>query len=88
MKKKTFKQGTVVIWDSANFNPDYWNNLSEIDRVKYYGALGYGSEKKKLFVFMCEINDSGHCVLVDLDDGHIEKMRHTCEFRKATDDEF
>lgn len=92
-KKKTFKRGTVVVWDHTNFNPEFWENLSEKDRIKYYGPLGYGSKKKKLFVFLDPIfdpdgSDSGHCVLVSLDDQTVETMRHTAEFRKATDDEF
>ena len=92
-KKKKFKRGTVVVWDSSNFNQKWWENLSEEDRKKYYGPLGYGSEKKKLFVFLTAILDSngedmGHCVLVDMDDGHLEVMRHTDEFRIVTEEEF
>ena len=98
-KKKNIKlkRGDTVIWTPDNFNKEFWDKLSEEDRVKYYGTLGYGSEKKKLFVFMtrifaydesCERRDTGHCVLVDLSDGHIETMRHTNEFRHATEEEF
>ena len=69
-----------------------WNNLSEENREKYYKALGYGLEKPLLFVFLADINsiegDTGHCVLVSLRDQSIQTMRHTCEFRKATDEEF
>jgi hypothetical protein len=89
-----FEPGTVVVFEPDNFNPEYWNNLSEEDRIKYYGLLGYGQEKKKLFVFICEILDSfdsrpsGHCILISLDDQQIETMRHTSDFRKATDEEF
>ena len=90
--RTTFKTGTVVVWDPSRFNPSYWNNLSEEDRLKYYGDLGYGREKPRLFVFLTEIfdndNDSGHCILVSLDNQKIETMRHTSEFRKATDEEF
>ena len=90
---KPFRSGTVVVFEPKNFNPAFWNQLSEADRKKYYGPLGYKSKKPKLFVFLCPIydadgDDSGHCCLVDLDDGHIEKMRHTGDFRKATDKEF
>lgn len=88
-----FKPGTVVVWDPSGFNPEYWNKLSESDRVRFYGALGYGAEKQRLFVYLCEILDadgsSGHCCLVELGgDGHIEYMRHTTEFRPATGEEF
>ncbi len=92
-KKRTkFKRGTVVVFEPKNFNSEYWAGLSEEDRVKYYGPLGYGQEKIKLFVFLAEILDpdgesSGHCVLADMDDGHVEIMRHTSDFRKATDEE-
>lgn len=92
-KPKTFKPGTVVIWDYHNFNKEFWGDLSEKKRNEYYGVLGYGAEKPKLFVYMGEIldadgNSSGHCVLIDMDDQHVETMRHTCEFRAATDEEF
>lgn len=95
-KKKTktnFKRGTVVVFEPNNFNPEYWKGLSEEDKIKYYGPLGYGAEKPKLFVFLSKINDehgndTGHCVLVSLDDQRIETMRHTNDFRKATDEEF
>lgn len=87
-KKKKFKAGTVVVFDPRNFNPDYWNNLSEEDRIKYYGALGYGQEKLKLFVFSMHIkNAPGHCVLVSMDDSHTEMMRHTDDFREVTEEE-
>ena len=101
MKKKKnkskIKRGDVVVWTPDNFNKEFWDNLPEEDRIKYYGPLGYGSEKKKLFVFLTSIfefddalgrRDTGHCVLVDLDDGHVETMRHTEEFRRATGEEF
>ena len=90
---KTFKPGSVVVFDPTHFNPDFWKNLSEEDRIKYYGSLGYGREKPMLFVYMTEIfnadgNPSGHCVLVSLEDQHIEIMRHTSDFRLATEEEF
>ena len=88
MKTPPFKSGTVVVFDPTSFNPDFWEKLSEEDRVKYYGPLGYGSDKVKLFVFVCEINESGHCLLVDMDTGENVLMRHTCDFRPATEEEF
>lgn len=86
--KKGFKPGTVVVFDPSHFNPEFWDKLSEEDRIKYYGPLGYGSDKLKLFVYMCEVNDSGHCVLIDMDTGENVLMRHTCDFRAATEEEF
>lgn len=84
-----FKSGDVVVWDESNFNQEFWDDLSEEDRIKYYGPLGYGSERPMLFVFLTEITQaSGHCVLVSLRDQRVETMRHTCEFRLATDEEF
>lgn len=92
-KKVKFKKGDVVVWTHENLNEKFWNELPEKDRKKYYGPLGYGSKRSKLFVFLSLIksadgSDSGHCVLACLDDGSIEVMRHTSEFRKATDEEF
>ena len=91
--KNQFKQGDVVVWTPDNFNQEWWQKLPEEDRIKYYGVLGYGRKKPRLFVFLTEIRDqevgdTGHCVLVALDDQSIETMRHTCEFRHATDEEF
>ena len=87
-KKNSFKKGTVVVFEPKNFNPKYWNSLSEGDRIEYYGELGYGQPKLKLFVFLTEIlNAPGHCVLISLDDQKIETMRHTSDFREATEDE-
>ncbi len=87
-KKKGFKLGDVVAFDHNNFNPEYWDNLPEADRIKYYGALGYGCKSLKTFVFLTEIHPiGGHCVLVDMDDGHLEVMRHTSDFRKCKDEE-
>ena len=90
MKKRTkFKRGTVVVFDPRNFNKKYWKGLSEEDRIKYYGPLGYGAEKPKFFVFITEIrNAPGHCVLISLDDQSIETMRHTSDFREVREDEF
>lgn len=85
---KTFKQGTVVVFDPASFNPGFWERLPEDERIKYYGALGYGSDKNKFFVYVCEINDSGHCLLVDMDTGLNVLMRHTYNFSPATEEEF
>ena len=86
---KTFESVTVVVFDPFSFEKSFWNNLSEEDKIKYYGSLGYGSDKKKFFIFLTEVkNAPGHCVLVDLDDNHIETMRHTYNFREVEDEEF
>ena len=62
---KKFKRGTVVVFEPNNLNQKFWNGLTEKDRVKYYGPLGYGQEKLKMWVFLTEIrNAPGHCVLV------------------------
>jgi hypothetical protein len=86
---KNFTQGTVVVFNPNNFNPEFWNSLSEEEKIRCYGPIGYGSHKPKFFVFLTEIkNAPGHCVLADLDDGSIQVMRHTSDFREATEDEF
>jgi hypothetical protein len=86
---KQFKPGTVVVFEPKNFNPGFWDNLSEAERHKSYGSLGYGSDKLKYFVFLCEIkNAPGHCVLVSLDNQKLETMRHTNDFREVMDEEF
>jgi uncharacterized protein YlbG (UPF0298 family) len=87
-RKPKFKPGTVVVFDPASFNPDFWKKLSEEDRLRYYGELGYGSNKLKFFVFLCEVNESGHCVLIDMDSNKILTMRHISDFRAATEEEF
>lgn len=85
-----FRPGDTVIFDPDSFNPDYWNNLSEEDKVKYYGPLGYGRPKDKplLFTFLCEHHpQGGHCVLVNMENQKVETMRHPSDFRLAGDDE-
>jgi len=96
----TFHPGDVVVFEPNNFNQEYWNGLTEEEKIKYYGALGYGEEKMKLFVFLCEVFQapdqhgvqygSGHCILATLGhnaDRRIEMMRHTSDFRLATEEE-
>lgn len=94
--KPKIKPGSVVVFCPDNFNKKYWDELSEKDRKKYYGALGYGAKKPKLFVYLCEISDwdgldTGHCVLLSMDHHkplQIEVMRHTSDFRLANEKEF
>ena len=88
-KPKELRPGDVVVFEPKNFNPNFWDNLSEEDRLRYYGALGYGQEKPVFFVVLTHIRQApGHCVLVSLQDQHIETMRHPENFRVVTDDEF
>lgn len=96
----SFKVGSVVVHEPANFNPDFWDGLPEEERIRYYGPLGYGAKKQKLFVYMGEILgapdpdnrnrqwSTGHCVLIDMDTSKLEIMRHTPEFRLATEEEW
>lgn len=94
-----FKQGDVVVWDPGErFITSLRKSHTEAEMIKFYGVLGYGAEKKPLFVFMAPINgyddllretrDTGHCVLLNLDNGVIERMVHTHELRLATEEEF
>lgn len=83
-----FKPGDTVIFDPSSFNQDWWSGLPESDRQKYYGAVGYGAERPHLFTFICEHRpQGGHCVLISMEDQHVETMRHPDEFRLATVDE-
>ena len=86
---KTFKPGTVVVFDPSNFNSKFWDNLSEKDRKKYYGHLGYGQKKLKHFIFLCDVkNADEHCVLINMDNQKVEPMHHTSQFREVTEEEF
>jgi hypothetical protein len=88
-KRREFKPGTVVVFDPESFTKEFWGSLSEKERIKYYGVLGYGKKKSVFFVFLTEIITApGHCVLVNLDNQQIETMRHTSDFRKVKEDEF
>jgi len=83
-----FKPGDTVVFDPDSFNPYMWSKMSEDDKIKYYGPLGYGREKPLLFTFLCEHSPQvGHCVLVNMETQQIETMRHTSDFRLATDEE-
>jgi hypothetical protein len=81
--------GTVVVFDEKCVNPFVWKKMSEEDRIKNYGFLGYRSDKIKRFVFLCEIkNAPGHCVLIDLETQQILTMVHTNLLREVTIEEF
>ena len=85
---KPFKPGDTVVFDPESFNPDFWNGLSEEDKVKYYGPLGYGQEKLKAFTYLCEMSPQlGHCILIEIGTGKVETMIHISDFRLATDEE-
>lgn len=87
-QERKFKLGDTIVFDPSNFNAVYWTNLSEEDRIKYYGAIGYGAKKPHFFTFICEHQpQGGHCVLISMEDQHVETMRHTTDFRLATDEE-
>jgi hypothetical protein len=95
-RSEKFRPGDVVVFDETSFNPEYWDKLSEEDKVKYYGWTGYPN-KKKLFVYLTDIYQtyenegrmtSHHCVLVSLDDQSVKTMVHPSEFRLATEYEF
>lgn len=79
--KNQFIAGDTVVWNPENFNPDYWDSLSEELRVRYYGDLGYGQNRPKHFTFICHHRPQhGHCVLISMDDQKIFTMAHTSEF--------
>jgi hypothetical protein len=87
-RRKSFKSGDTVVFDPTTFNPEYWENLSEEDRLKYYGRLGYGRERPHFYTFLCEHSpQGGHCVLISMEDQHVETMRHVNDFRLATEEE-
>lgn len=82
-----FNPGDTVVFDPRMLNPDYWDKLSETNRIKYYGWTGY-PEKKNLFTFLCYHRPQyGHCILVDMQTQRILTMRHPDELRLAIDEE-
>jgi len=89
MSNKTmFNIGDTVLFDCNNLNPDHWNNLSETQRLEYYGYLGYGDKRQKLFSFITEmIPQFGHCILIDISNGKIITMVHIDLLRLATEEE-
>ena len=83
-----FRMGDTVFFDPESFNPKFWNGLTEEEKIKCYGGVGYGREKPVAFTFVCEMfPQHGHCVLMEIPTGRIEMMRHISDFRLATDDE-
>lgn len=56
-KKKTKKAkigpGSVVVFEPTHFNPKFWDGLTEKEKKKYYGPLGYGAKSLNyLFIFV------------------------------------
>lgn len=90
-----FKAGDTLIFDHSNLREEFWNKLTEEEKVRYYGQYGYEttwypgqSNRIKLFTFICEHSpQNGHCVLMDMDDGKLLPMCHMNNFRLATEDE-
>lgn len=85
-----FRMGDTVMFDPESFNPDYWDNLSNSDKRKYYGDL-YNFDNPDhpyLFTFITEhYPQHGHCILINMQNQKIETMRHTSNFRLVEDDE-
>jgi len=89
MKIKKIESGTVVVFDENLINSFVWNRMSQEEKVKNYGFLGYRSDKIKRFVFLCEIkNAPGHCVIVDLETQKLLTMIHTNILREVKPEEF
>ena len=83
-----FRTGDTVMFDPDSFNEDYWNKESVQNKIRYYGQYGFGQRKLKLFTYICEHHpQTGHCVLMDMDDGKLLPMCHTNNFRLVEDDE-
>jgi hypothetical protein len=54
-----------------------------LDYIKYFKHL-----EDRQFIYLGDIVQSpGHCILIDMEDGHIEVMHHTDNFRVLTEDE-
>ncbi len=83
-----FIPGNTITFDYDSFNKTYWDRLSEKDKVKYYGPIGYKADPIKLYTFICEMSPQfGHMVIIEIGTGKIETMRHVNDFRLATEDE-
>lgn len=89
MTIKKIESGTVVVFDKNLINSFVWNRMSQEEKIKNYGFLGYRSDKIKRFVFLCEIkNAPGHCVIVDLETQQLLTMIHTNILREVKPEEF
>lgn len=82
-----FRLGDTITFDETSFNPEFWANLTEEEKKRYYGRYGYGNATLMLFVFICESPQNGHSILVDTDTGEVLTMVHARNFRLATEEE-
>ena len=85
-----FRLGDTVMFDPASFNSEYWNNLSDEDKRKYYGDICNfdNPDKPFLFTFITEQSPQvGHCVLINMQNQKVETMRHTTNFRLVGEEE-
>lgn len=84
-----FNPGDTVVFDPHSFNPNYWNGLLMEEKKKYYGDLyDFDNNAPTLFTFLCHHKPQhGHCTLINMDTGKVEVMRHTVDFRLATEEE-
>ena len=85
---KHFKSGDVIVFDQTLFNKGFFDRITTSKEFAYYKSLGYGSDKPKVFVFLCEISGSDHAVILSLDDNEIFSMVHWDQFRLAKEEEF
>jgi len=82
-----FKLGDTVRFDPDSFDPEYWNSISDKDRMKYYGPF-WTWYKVPLFTFITEHSpQTGHCILMNMDTGTLYPMCHTNNFKLVLDDE-
>lgn len=82
--------GDTVTFDPDSFNQEFWDSLPETDKRQYYGDLYNfdNPQKPHLFTFICEHNpQTGHCVLINMQNQRVETMRHISDFRLVSDEE-
>lgn len=94
MKKKKKKNKQFKLGDSITFNFKLYKkmleNLSEEEKIKRFGSVGYGRPKNNplVFTYICEhFPQNDHCVLVNMSTKEITIMRHISDYRFATEDE-
>jgi hypothetical protein len=92
MREPRFKSGQVVVFSPEKMNQDFWGSLSEEERVRHYGYLGYGQNKMKHLVYICPViapcGDTSHCVVLDMDTKQLIQMVHESDLRLAKEEEF
>lgn len=88
-----FKLGDIVVFEPKNLNPNFWNKLSERERIFHYDDFGYRGENfqiDKFFIFITPINypDGDNSKAIILDMGLQRFISVTISmFRKATESE-